>query len=93
LQQKVEIFSSENDQLSQQISHLRDEIVNLKTVLMAHKDCPVTQQQGMAGMGGIQQFMEPNFPNQVNPYGMAQGGMQGHQVMANGQAMQERRYS
>jgi ATF/CREB family transcription factor len=93
LQQKVEIFSSENDQLSQQISHLREEIVNLKTVLMAHKDCPVTQQQGMPGMG-IQQFMEqPNYPNQVNPYGMAQGGMQGPQVMATGQGMQDRRFS
>jgi len=92
LQQKVEIFSSENDQLSQQISHLRDEIVNLKTVLMAHKDCPITQQQGMGGLG-VQQFLDQGFPNQINPYGMAQGNMGNPQVMAAGQGMQDRRFS
>jgi ATF/CREB family transcription factor len=92
LQQKVEIFSSENDQLSQQISALRDEIVNLKTVLIAHKDCPISQQQGLSGMG-MQQFIEGGFGNQMNPYGMAQAGMGGPQVMATGQGMQDRRFS
>ena len=38
LQQKVEIFSTENDALSAQIQSLRDEVVNLKTLLLAHKD-------------------------------------------------------
>jgi ATF/CREB family transcription factor len=90
LQQKVEIFSSENDQLSQQISALREEIVNLKTVLMAHKDCPVSQQQGLAGMG-MQQFID-GYSNQINPYGMAQGGI-GPQVIATGQGIDNRRFS
>lgn len=47
LQNKVELFSSENEQLQAQISSLREEVVNLKTLLLAHKDCPVSQQQGM----------------------------------------------
>lgn len=85
LQQKVEIFSSENDALSSQISQLREEVVNLKTLLLAHKDCPVTQSQGLAGsyMGQIM----ADYGNQMqNPYGMA---MNGQQVMA-GQGMQRR---
>ncbi|KAG9228620.1 putative transcription factor atf1 [Amylocarpus encephaloides] len=91
LQQKVEIFSSENDHLSQQISQLREEIVNLKTILMAHKDCPVSQQQGLAGIG-MQQFIE-GYNGQINPYGMAQPPMGAQQVMSGGQGMPDRRFS
>jgi ATF/CREB family transcription factor len=92
LQQKVEIFSSENDSLSAQIAQLREEVVNLKTLLLAHKDCPVTQQQGLQGMG-MQHLMESGYaggppmgPGQMNPYGMA---MNNQQVMA-GPGMQRR---
>lgn len=88
LQSKVEMFSSENDALTAQISQLREEVVNLKTLLLAHKDCPVTQQQGMHG-GFMSQVVEP-YGAQMNPYGMA-APMQGQQVMA-GQGGQ-RRYS
>ncbi|KAF4633053.1 hypothetical protein G7Y89_g5077 [Cudoniella acicularis] len=93
LQQKVELFSSENDQLSQQISQLREEIVNLKTILMAHKDCPVSQQQGLGGMG-MQQFID-GYGSSMNPYGMAAAAAMGGQVMqvAAGQGMQDRRFS
>jgi ATF/CREB family transcription factor len=92
LQSKVELFSQENDQLSQQISGLREEVVNLKTILMAHKDCPVSQQQGLGGMG-MQQFIEGYGSQQMNPYGMA-AAMGGPQVMGPGQGMQpERRFS
>lgn len=88
LQQKVEIFSSENDSLSQQISQLREEVVNLKTLLLAHKDCPVTQQQGLGGMQ--MNHIMADYGNQMqNPYGMA---MNGQQVMA-GQGMPGRRFS
>lgn len=95
LQQKVEIFSQENDSLSGQISQLREEVVNLKTLLLAHKDCAVTQQQGLQGMG-MQHIMEsgygPPMPGQMNnPYNMA-GMSQQQQVMA-GQGMQQRRFS
>ncbi|KFY86130.1 hypothetical protein V500_07848, partial [Pseudogymnoascus sp. VKM F-4518 (FW-2643)] len=55
LQQKVEIFSSENDQLSNQLASLREEVIQLKTRLLAHKDCPVSQSQAMGGyLGGIE---------------------------------------
>lgn len=68
LQSKVEIYSSENDALSTQITQLREEVVNLKTLLLAHKDCPVTQQQGMHP-AFVPATMEP-FNPQI-PYGMA----------------------
>ncbi|PFH57789.1 hypothetical protein XA68_14577 [Ophiocordyceps unilateralis] len=87
LQNKVELFSSENDALTAQITQLREEVVNLKTLLLAHKDCPVTQQQGIHG--AFMSQMEP-YNAQINPYGMA-GPMPNQQVMA-GQSVQ-RRYS
>ncbi|KAH0558687.1 hypothetical protein GP486_004662 [Trichoglossum hirsutum] len=71
LQAKVEIFSSENDALSAQVTQLREEIVNLKTLLLAHKDCPVSQAQGMTSMG-INNM--PDFNHHANPYGMAMAG-------------------
>jgi ATF/CREB family transcription factor len=86
LQSKVEMFSNENDALTAQITQLREEVVNLKTLLLAHKDCPVTQQQGMHG-AFMSQVVEP-FNAQMNPYGMA-APMPGQQVMA-GQGVQRR---
>lgn len=86
LQTKVEMFSTENDTLTSQISQLREEVVNLKTLLLAHKDCPVTQQQGLHG-AFLQQSMESYNP-QLNPYGMAPP-MQGQPVLA-GQAVGRR---
>lgn len=71
LQSKVEIYSQENDQLTQQIAQLREEVVNLKTLLLAHKDCPVTQQQGLHGAFMQQQAAMEPFNAQMNPYGMA----------------------
>ncbi|KAJ6440387.1 bZIP transcription factor [Purpureocillium lavendulum] len=88
LQNKVEMFSSENDALTQQITQLREEVVNLKTLLLAHKDCPVTQQQGLHG-AFMSQVVEP-FNAQMNPYGMA-APMSNQQVMA-GQGV-DRRFS
>ncbi|PUU82852.1 hypothetical protein B9Z19DRAFT_1098978 [Tuber borchii] len=46
LQAKVEIFSTENDALTAQVTSLREEIVSLKTLLLAHKDCPVARSNG-----------------------------------------------
>ncbi|KJZ73905.1 hypothetical protein HIM_06798 [Hirsutella minnesotensis 3608] len=86
LQTKVEMFSSENDALTAQITQLREEVVNLKTLLLAHKDCPVTQQQGLHG-AFMSQVVEP-YNAQMNPYGMA-GPMSNQQVMA-GQGVQRR---
>ncbi|KAJ5239757.1 hypothetical protein N7468_004376 [Penicillium chermesinum] len=47
LQAKVELFTTENDALTATVTQLREEIVNLKTLLLAHKDCPVSQAQGI----------------------------------------------
>ncbi len=85
LQQKVEIFSSENDALSAQISQLREEVVNLKTLLLAHKDCPVAQQQGLSGLT-LHQVID-SYGAPMNPYGMA--ATMNNQVMA-GQGMGRR---
>lgn len=79
------MFSSENDALTAQITQLREEVVNLKTLLLAHKDCPVTQQQGIHGY--MNQVVEP-YNSQMNPYGMA-APMGGQPVMA-GQGHQRR---
>ncbi|KAK4464014.1 transcription factor atf1 [Cladorrhinum samala] len=83
LQSKVELYSNENDALSQQITQLREEVVNLKTLLLAHKDCPVTQQQGLHTAFSMQQQpMEP-YNASIPPYGMMPGPMAG-QPVANG---------
>ncbi|KAK0387234.1 hypothetical protein NLU13_5547 [Sarocladium strictum] len=87
LQTKVEMFSSENDALTAQITQLREEVVSLKTLLLAHKDCPVTQQQGLHG-AFMSQVAEPYSNTQMNPYGMAVP-MGGQPVMA-GQGHQRR---
>jgi ATF/CREB family transcription factor len=89
LQSKVELFSTENDALTQQITQLREEVVNLKTLLLAHKDCPVTQQQGLHSGYNMPPVVEPYNP-QMNPYSMAAvGGMPNQAVMA-GQGVNRR---
>jgi ATF/CREB family transcription factor len=45
LQTRVGLFTTENNTLMAQIAHLREETVNLKTLLLAHKDCPVAYRQ------------------------------------------------
>ncbi|SPN97264.1 related to transcription factor atf1+ [Cephalotrichum gorgonifer] len=87
LQSKVEIFSNENEALSSQISQLREEVVNLKTLLLAHKDCPVTQHQ-TAMQGPYMQVVEP-YNGQMNPYGMAAPPLPNQPVMT-GQPIQRR---
>jgi len=94
LQHKVEVYSSENENLNVQISALREEVVNLKTMLLAHKDCPVAQQQqGITGMHMEQMIQQGVYGGQqINPYGMAgipQGIQQQQQVMA-GQGINRR---
>ncbi|KAG7409904.1 Transcription factor atf1 [Fusarium oxysporum f. sp. rapae] len=85
LQTKVEIFDTENDALAVQVTRLREEAVNLKTLLFAHQDCPVTQQQRLYG-AFISQVVGP-FNPQIDPYGIA--APMPNQVMA-GQGLQQR---
>lgn len=47
LQAKVEYLSTDNDHLQAQTAALRDEVIHLKALLLAHKDCPVAQSNGV----------------------------------------------
>jgi ATF/CREB family transcription factor len=87
LQNKVEMYSTENDALTSQITQLREEVVNLKTLLLAHKDCPVTQQQGLHG--AFMPTVVETYNPQMNPYGMA-GPMPSQQQVMAGQGVQRR---
>ncbi|KAH6899854.1 Aft1 HRA domain-containing protein [Thelonectria olida] len=89
LQSKVELFSTENDALTQQITQLREEVVNLKTLLLAHKDCPVTQQQGLHSGYNMPSVVEPYNP-QMNPYSMAAVGAMPNQAVMAGQGVTRR---
>jgi regulator of replication initiation timing len=40
LQARVEYLANDNDQLALEADALRNEILNLKTLLVGHKDCP-----------------------------------------------------
>ncbi|KAH7112734.1 Aft1 HRA domain-containing protein [Dactylonectria macrodidyma] len=84
LQAKVEMFSTENDALTALITQLTGEVVNLKTLLLSHKDCPVTQQQGLHN-ALMSQVVEP-FNPQMNPYGM--GAPMPYQPIMAGQGVQ-----
>ncbi|KAL6405533.1 hypothetical protein AUP68_11291 [Ilyonectria robusta] len=86
LQTKVEMFSTENDAPTSQITQLREGVVILKTLLLAHKDCPVTQQQGLHS-AFMSQVVEP-FNPQMNPYGM--GAPMPNQPVIVGQGVQRR---
>lgn len=45
LEKKSDNLASTNAQLTAEITALRSEVAQLKALLLAHKDCPVTQQQ------------------------------------------------
>ena len=73
------MYSAENDTLNTQVAALHDEIRNLRTLLMGHKDCPVGHAQGIGAF--LSGMADPSaFANQhMNPYGMG---------MPNGAGMQ-----
>ncbi|KAF6515185.1 hypothetical protein HZS61_005091 [Fusarium oxysporum f. sp. conglutinans] len=58
LQTKVELFTTENNTLMAQIAHLREETVNLKTLLLVHKDCPVAYRQELCS-ASMSQIIKP----------------------------------
>ncbi|KAL1973925.1 hypothetical protein VTN31DRAFT_5485 [Thermomyces dupontii] len=74
LQAKVDLFSTENDALTATVTQLREEIVNLKTLLLAHKDCPVSQSQGIPLLiNGMGTGFDPNPYNVNNTMPMQPG--------------------
>ncbi|KAK2749320.1 hypothetical protein FQN55_003646 [Onygenales sp. PD_40] len=71
LQTKVEFFTTENDALSSTVTQLREEIVNLKTLLLAHKDCPISQAQGLNSI--MLNTIANEYGAHPNPYMMQTG--------------------
>ncbi|KAM9851407.1 cyclic AMP-dependent transcription factor ATF-2 [Aulostomus maculatus] len=49
LEKKAEDLSSMNGQLQSEVTLLRNEVAQLKQLLLAHKDCPVTAMQKKSG--------------------------------------------
>ncbi|KAI7903469.1 uncharacterized protein BX663DRAFT_452980, partial [Cokeromyces recurvatus] len=47
LQDRVEFLTTDNEQLQCQATMLREEVLNLKTLLLAHRDCKVAQANGV----------------------------------------------
>ncbi|RUS14018.1 putative bZIP transcription factor [Endogone sp. FLAS-F59071] len=47
LQAKVDYLANENETLQSHATSLKEEIINLKTLLLAHKDCPIAQANGV----------------------------------------------
>ncbi|KAJ3056606.1 hypothetical protein HK097_005769 [Rhizophlyctis rosea] len=74
LQQKVEFLSTDNENLQNQATQLREEILNLKTLLLAHKDCPVANANGL-DLGAIEATLP--FPSHGAVHGGPGGPSQG----------------
>ncbi|KAF9995381.1 hypothetical protein BGZ80_005352 [Entomortierella chlamydospora] len=78
LQQKVEYLTTDNEQLLSQTAALRDEIIHLKALLLAHKDCPVAQANGVyADTIGTMGHERPGYPMQQHQQGAPQQGRGG----------------
>jgi hypothetical protein len=77
LQNKVEYLSNDNEKLQSQATSLREEIINLKTLLLAHKDCAVAQANGVIGLEQLRaapgMLLRPNVQNSapMNMFGGA----------------------
>jgi hypothetical protein len=50
LQTKVQYLAADNEQYRMQVNALSEEVIQLKTMLMAHKDCPIDQQAMQAAL-------------------------------------------
>lgn len=70
LQAKVELYSTENEKLMGTVTELRNELMHMKQLLMAHKDCPMmAQTQGL-----LQNGLSADYSLPPNPYSMALQG-------------------
>lgn len=77
LQAKVEFLTSDNERLQLQSESLKEEIVNLKTLLLAHKECPVAQSNGFhasaiqkGGMPSMLSQQQQMMGRNSAPYGL-----------------------
>ena len=71
LQSKVDSYTNENETLHQKVQQMAHEIMQLKTMLFAHKDTPIGIQQGIAQyvVPPLYDDMPPMHQSQ-NPYGL-----------------------
>ncbi|KAJ1657283.1 Transcription factor [Dispira simplex] len=50
LQNTVDVYTSENEKLEHEVQQLRQEVLNLKALMLSHKECTIVQTNGMAGL-------------------------------------------
>uniref|UniRef100_A0A8C6YVB7 Activating transcription factor 7 n=1 Tax=Nothoprocta perdicaria TaxID=30464 RepID=A0A8C6YVB7_NOTPE len=64
LEKKAEELTTQNIQLSNEVTLLRNEVAQLKQLLLAHKDCPVTalQKKSQGYLGERLHVPSPPFP-------------------------------
>ncbi|KAI8604797.1 hypothetical protein EDD21DRAFT_190614 [Dissophora ornata] len=74
LQAKVEYLTTDNEHLQTQTASLRDEIIHLKALLLAHKDCAVAQANGVYA----DTINVPNNHNHNHNHNHNGGGMLPH---------------
>ncbi|KAF9907294.1 hypothetical protein EC991_011116 [Linnemannia zychae] len=82
LQAKVEYLTNDNEHLQSQTAALRDEIIHLKALLLAHKDCPVAQANGVyadsvglpSHSGMVNHSRPPHSMQQQHQSGPLRGG-------------------
>ncbi|CAG8526570.1 19453_t:CDS:2 [Gigaspora margarita] len=74
LQAKVEYLTNDNENLQNQAQSLREEIINLKTLLLAHKDCPIAQANGVMGLDSIPPTSQ-GIPPSMNGMNLGSMGM------------------
>lgn len=76
---KAEAYSSDNEALTNLLEKAREENAMLKSMLSAHKDCPVGQSQGLAILlNGLQMASGvpnglPTGPQNAIPNGLQSG--------------------
>lgn len=80
----MEYLTTDNENLQGQTAQLRDEVIRLKALLLAHKDCPVAQANGvypetisMPNHGGMMGHDRPGYAMQQHPPGGPQQGRGG----------------
>ncbi|CAG8552891.1 23587_t:CDS:2, partial [Dentiscutata erythropus] len=76
--ERNQYLTNDNENLQNQAQSLREEIINLKTLLLAHKDCPIAQANGVMGLDSIPPSSQgiPSMNGMsIGPMGMVPGGI------------------
>ncbi|KAL3835847.1 hypothetical protein ACJMK2_021308 [Sinanodonta woodiana] len=76
LERKAEELTSTNTRLQGECNQLRTEVAQLKSLLLAHKDCPITLQQQ------VTQIPQPTTYNFLNDQGPVTSLVSGNRVLS-----------